>query len=239
MDLSHDKRFKEIESLRWLPFVGDHFSQLDETRRLLVIGESHYHDKSEKSIEKHSSSNFTRRVVDELAINRWYYGTRIFPNLHRALFGHDNFDSRAFWNLVSFYNFIQRPMVTNKGRPSYDDFYNSWTTFFEIIEILKPETCLFIGTSAANSLKQATQISNYRTDGVKWEEKISNAYAKSAKLFDGDDNKTRLIFIRHTSQMFSWKKWHGYLRNKIPKELDWFSEELELEKEIKNTAGNN
>lgn len=224
---SIDIKLKEIENLKWLPWVGDRFNSLALDNRLLIVGESHYHDNTPASIEKHNARTFTRDVIEELAIERCYYGTKIFPNLHRALFRNDEFDSPTFWNLVSFYNFIQRPMDTNKGRPSYDDFYNSWLPFIAIIQLLKPKTCLFIGTSAANSLGHALQSTDFSTDGVKWEDYISNAYAKTAVIKDKDENETQLIFIRHTSQMFSWSKWNDYLQKKIPNELNWFSEELE------------
>lgn len=221
-----DTKYSKIEQLKWLPWVGNCFESLDNDNRLLIIGESHYHDGTPDSIEKHESPNFTREVIEELAVERCYYGTKIFPNLHKALFRNDEFDSPTFWNLVSFYNFIQRPMDTNKGRPSYDDFYNSWFPFLELTKILRPKVCLFIGTSAANSFEYALQNTNFSTDGIKWEDYISNAYAKSASLKDSDGNEIQLIFIRHTSQMFSWSKWNEYLQKKIPNELEWFDKQL-------------
>lgn len=221
-----DEIFDGIENLKWLPWIGDQFKFVSLDNRVLIVGESHYHDKSPASIEDHNSQCFTRKVIKELAIKRQYHGTRIFPNLHRALFRNDEFDSSIFWNLVSFYNFIQRPMETNKGRPSYDDFFNSWFSFLIIIKVLKPRTCLFIGTSAANSLGDALRNTDFSTDGVKEEDYISNAYGKTAVVKDIYGNETQLIFIRHTSQMFSWCKWNEYLQRKIPNELAWFEEQL-------------
>ena len=48
--------------------------------------ESHYLDETEESIVKHSDKYFTREIVEELAIDRCYYGTKLFRNLHKALF---------------------------------------------------------------------------------------------------------------------------------------------------------
>ena len=175
-----------------------------------------------ESIDKHNSPSFTREVIEELAIDRCYYETRIFPNLHKALFRNDDFNSSVFWNLISFYNFIQRPMVSDKDRPTETDFYQGWISFIEVVRILKPKKCLFIGTSAANYLEYAIKDSDYSTDGVEWEDYISNAYAKSAIIKDNEGNETQLIFIRHTSQMFSWNKWNNYLQKKLPSELEWF-----------------
>jgi hypothetical protein len=227
MDTSLDKQFAEVNGLKWLPWIGDKFLNLEQPRRLFVVGESHYHDNTQQSIENHASPIFTREVVEELAIDRYYYGTKIFPNFHRALFRNDIFDAAVFWNLVSFYNFIQRPMETNKGRPRYEDFYNGWKTFFGIIKLTKPETCLFIGTTAANSLADAIKDTGYSTDGVKWEDYISNAYAKTATITDKENNTIKFIFIRHTSQMFSWSKWNDYLKKVIPLQLAYFETQVE------------
>jgi hypothetical protein len=215
MAFLNDSNFNKIENLKWLPWVGNHFNSLSTINRMLIVGESHYHDNTPASIEKHNSPTFTREVIEELAIERLYYRTKIFSNLHRTLFGNDEFDSPTFWNLLSFYNFIQRPMVTNEGRPSY----KSWFLFLDIIKLLKPKTCLFIGTSAANSFEHAIQNTEFSSDGVKWEDYISNAYAKTTILKDKDGNETQLIFIRHTSRMFSWSKWNEYLQKKLQSEL--------------------
>ncbi len=223
------EEFTQIENLKWLPWVGENFNSNLSENKLLIIGESHYHDNTPDSIKKHNSPTFTREVIEELAIDRCYYGTKIFQNLHKALFKNDEFNSLRFWNLVSFYNFIQRPMDTNKGRPSYNDFYTSWHTFLEIIKVLKPTTCLFIGTSAANSLENALENTEYSTEGVKWEDYISNAYAKSAIIKDKAGNETQIIFIRHTSQMFSWSKWNEYLQKKLTNQLEWFNQQLNIE----------
>lgn len=209
-----------------VPWVGDQFDSVAPDYRLLIVGESHYHDGTIGSIKKHNSPTYTIEVVEELAIDRCYYETKIFPNLHRALFRNDEFDSEIFWNLISYYNFVQKPMNTNKGRPSYDDYYSSWSTFLEIIKILKPRTCLFVGTSAANSLEHALQTTKYQTEGVQWEDWISNAYAKSAIIKDEHNRETNLVFIRHASQMFSWSKWNEYLKKKMPDIIDWLNIQL-------------
>jgi len=171
------------------------------------------------------SSNLTREVVEDFATNRNYNGTKIFPNLHRVLFRNDEFNTETFWGLVLFYNFIQRAMDTNLERPSYDDYYNGWKIFIELYKLLKPKTCLFVGTTYANSLHHAINGTDLGADEINWEDWISNAYAKSSKLFHGD-LETDLVFIRHTSQMFSWDKWNAFLSNRIGGQLEWLKKEV-------------
>jgi len=214
-----DQNLSQIQRLKWLPWIGDQFFAVGEINRLLIVGESHYHDGTEQSIEKHDLAEFTRIVINEMAIGRQYYKTKIFPNLHKALFRNDNFNASILWNLVAYYNFIQRPMNTKTSRPTYDDFYYGWKTFFDVAKVLKPTTCLFIGTSAANSFVNAIQSSDFSTDGLNREDRIGGAYAKTAIIRDVNNNETKLIFIRHTSQMFSWSRWNDYLRKTIPTKL--------------------
>lgn len=226
MDKSIDSKLIDIKNAKWLPWIGDNYFSIPTDQRLLIIGESHYHDNTDESISKHNSAAFTRRVIEEMAIGRDYYQTKIFPNLHRALFRNDQFDSQKFWNLVSFYNFVQRPMSTNKARPTTEDFINGWITFFELIKFLKPKTCLFLGSGSVYTIHDAIKTTDLTVNGVHWEDRISNTPAKSA-LISGEDNfKTNLYFIRHTSQMFSWSKWNDYLMRVIPNHLIWFEEQL-------------
>jgi hypothetical protein len=221
-----DSKLLMINGLKWLPWIGEHYFEIDQLKRLLIIGESHYHDNTEQSIKNHNLITFTREVIEEMPMDKCYYGTKVFQNLHRALFGNDDFDSEIFWNLVSYYNFVQRPMVTNQGRPDYLDYINGWKTFFEIVKIIKPKTCLFIGTTAANFLTQVIQDSGFQSDGVKWEDNIGNAYAKTAVLVDSQNAAIKLVFIRHTSQMFSWSEWNEYLKKTIPALIKWFEEKV-------------
>lgn len=225
MKTEKDKHFEQIENLKWLPWVGNQFSSIAPKNRMLIIGESHYHDRTEQSIENHNSPILTREVIEDMAMDRNYYGTKIFPNLHRALFRNDDFDAHKFWNSVSFYNFVQRPMDTNKDRPTYEDFYQGWKTFFQLSDILNPRVCLFVGTSAANSFESAARDLGIKASAIKHGEFISNAYPRKAEFTDSKGQKHTLVFIRHTSQMFSWSKWNDYLRTEITVQLEWLETE--------------
>ena len=228
MNTQLDIEFKKIKDQKWFPFIGDNYLTVPEDKKLLIVGESHYHDNSQPSIDKHNDQNFTRTTIQELAIDRSGGTTRIFPNFHRALFRNDKFNSSKFWNLVSFYNFVQRPMETNKRRPSGGDFYKGWLTFFDTINISKPKTCLFIGTEASQSIKRAISETDFEIVSFARDEdeKISGCYPRKATIKNANGQVIDLIFIRHTSKMFSWDKWNKYLSKTIPNELSWLEEKI-------------
>jgi len=225
MDKSFDTEFAKIEGLKWLPWVGSDYSK-DENPKLLIIGETHYHNNSEWSIGQHNKIDFTRLIVNEMGIQKLIYGKiKMFTNLHKVIFNNSPFESSKFWNFVSFYNLVQRPMVTINNRPNHKDFSYSWPIFFELIKVLKPRVCLLIGVTSSHTLSEAIEKSTFRKTDAKWEEKISNVEPIIISLVDDMDNyEVRLIFIRHASRGFSWSKWHQFLKSKMPETLNSLSE---------------
>jgi hypothetical protein len=213
MNINLDKELKSIDGLKWLPWIGQQYDSLDQNNKILIVGETHYHDEDEPSRLKHEDINFTRLAVDDFGIHRNRYNKiNMYSNLHRALFGSSEFDSNKFWNTVCFYNFIQRPMITNKMRPTPTEFSFGWKIFFEVIKVLKPKTCLMLGITSSHRLAEALQNSEFSMVGPgKWYEKISGVEPIILTLTDNAGYEVKLIFIRHTSLRFSWSKWNNFL----------------------------
>lgn len=227
MNTIFDVQLSAIKGLARLPWVGSSYNDITTPDdRLLIVGESHYHNETEESIQKHNEPSFTRVVVGELAIQRLYWGTKIFPNIHRTFLKNDTFDSSIFWNHVSFYNFIQRVMPTNKGRPTKDDYLTGWKVFFSLIDIIKPDVVLFIGTTSTNFLNEGIQSSGFTLESLNRDEKIGRAWAKSAVIKNSAGINTKIYFIRHTSQFFSWASWNGYLNKVMPGVLSFLSSKV-------------
>jgi hypothetical protein len=217
-DLIHNNNIK------WFPWVGEGFNQNEH--RILIVGESHYYNPQEEgSFEKHQDSKFTIEIIRDLAINRNYYNTKVFQNFHKALIGNDTFNSLKLWGLLSFYNFVQAPMNTNKGRPQYEDFYNGWISFFELLKILKPTVCIFIGTSAANSFNDFIQNNQIFGNKVINVSKIGRNFSKKSSIYL-NQQEIDIHFIRHSSQYFSWKLWNEFLNSTIPNEINFLKKNI-------------
>ncbi len=221
MDLSYDSKFQKCKNLYWLPYVGEGYSSLDRKNKVLVIGESHYHDNTPRSIKDHQLKEFTRIVVAEQAISRNYVDTKMFSNFHRTLMGNDDFNSTQLWGKLSFYNFVQRPMSTNKERPVKSDFLYGWDSFIDVIKILEPGICIFIGVEASNTLGQASKNSELTLNSFSWGTKINGTYSRRASVRILSGPETELLFIRHTSQYFSWELWKQHLDMHIPGTLNY------------------
>lgn len=214
IDNCFDNELLSISGLTWLPWIGKDFK--NNKKRLLIVGESHYslaeNDKEYQRRFQEATNNkyFTRKCIYESPIcENWRNNT--FENIHRVLLRSNNLDKGLFWEQVVFYNFIPRLMDYRiRERPTPVDFYSSWKIFIEIINILKPTDCIFIGVSASNSFNQAMQELRLKHEPVKWLESIGRAYARTSSVAV-HDNTIKLSFIQHASQMFSWNKWNQFL----------------------------
>ena len=159
--LDHDPHLEKIQDLKWLPWIGIDYFTSDE--RLLIVGESHYllpednpyYEKNKDEVNS-PEKDFTRNVVQTFCIDHKKVQP-MFDNLNRCLFGKRDMKKitldmrKAKWQQLAFYNFVQRPMENNQKRPTGEDLENGWKVFAELIKILQPTECIFIGVAAADS----------------------------------------------------------------------------------------
>jgi len=213
---SFDASLSRIKGLTWLPWIGNNYSTAP--RKILLVAESHYTKGDEEPIEDAKSnmeySDFTREVVTECPV-KGEWSNNMFDNLHRCLVGTTEFDTNKLWNEVAFYNFVQKPMDYNgeqweKERPSKKDFLHGWSIFIDIIKILKPTDCIFIGVSASDTFDQYMEYNHVKYSPVKWL-KGQGAYGRKFSL-SLNDYCLNCVGIKHTSKYFSWNFWNRFLR---------------------------
>jgi len=204
LSFEHDSDLEEIKGLRWLPWIGKEYIY---SERMLIVGESHYLTGTEKNRLEAEQQNFTRNVVQTFCIDHKKRQST-FDNLARCLFGNQKMSSNERaekWIHLAFYNFIQRPMKNNKKRPTLDDIKKGWKVFAELIKILKPTHCIFIGFAAADCNNP------YKCERG---EKVGRYAARLFSIELEDENTCRCIAIKHTSQYFSWEEWRNLLIDK-------------------------
>ena len=214
LDTSFDSNLSGLSGLTWLPWIGKDFK--NNEKRLLIVGESHYQfvdddaENKKRFEEATANTNFTRECIVQSPISG-LWSNKTFENIHWVMLRSKIEKRGLFWEQVAFYNFIPRLMnYRKKERPTWVDFYSSWKTFIELVKILNPTDCIFIGVSASNSFNLAMQELRVDHEPVKWLEPIGTAYARTAKL-NLNDSEIKLSFIQHASKMFSWSKWNDFL----------------------------
>ncbi|KIA89575.1 hypothetical protein [Kaistella jeonii] len=219
INISQDQNFKKIQNLKWLPWIGkDYFAQ---DKRLLIIAESQYaqgetKEQYEKDLALVNSANFTRNAVQQTQIEN-YYKHLALDNFLKAMFGNATINKEKLWQNLAFYNFVQRTMDYSNfngnktEQPTNTDFDEGWKVFAEIIKILKPTDCVFIGVTGATSFERMMDSLNIQRTERIYHNKINSAKpATSSVTIDG--LKTNISFIKHSSAYFSPESWHPFLK---------------------------
>jgi hypothetical protein len=215
MNLNYDQKLKEITTLKWLPWIGN-----SSKCKILLVGESHY-TTTEEDLKNQENDDYTRKVVNDMGVNGNKYKSPFFPNILRLFLSRTDLtheQRQSFWDNMAFYNFIQTPMETKKGRPQKSDYELGWENFYEMIKVLKPEVCIFLGLSAANHFNLGEKhAQNYVLSYHKWGD-IQVGKTKSIHLqLSKSEHTIEIYAIKHpSSRFFSATKWRSFLEFKIP-----------------------
>jgi len=204
-----EKQLEEIKELKWKPFIGERY--FDNDKKILLVGESHYTDINETN-ENFDKIDFTRWIVDEMGIEEYSYQAKFFKNVNR-LFVRST--TKDFWNSVSFYNFIQRPMVGIQERPRTADFNLGYNVFVDIIKLLEPNYVIFLGSKCADYLNNFSIKNGYDFSSVTWHDNINGTYLKKSNVTI-NGKKIQMIFIKHPSVAFNVDKWRSVINTEIP-----------------------
>ena len=232
----YDVEFRSVEGLTWLPWVGQKFSERPPHKRLLVVGESHYYheyttpeEREAKRVDYLNDLQCTRNQVSQALVNHsWEGGNRTLDTIPKLFFKTTEIDHPRLWGDSAYYNFIQRPMDYNQEgqpeRPTWDDFVIGWKTFTEVIRIIQPSHCLFIGVAASGSFNFTMTSQNFSFEKISWPKKIGRTWARMAKL-EVAGTTTELIFVQHLGKYFSWSQWHDYLQFQHANFMGWLGAE--------------
>jgi hypothetical protein len=229
----YDAAFNLVPGLTWLPWVGQHYSERSPHKRLLVVGESHYYN-GETPEERQANREkwlvhpqYTREVVSESLVN-YEWTTRTLDTIPRLLFKTNDIDRPRLWGASAYYNIVQRMMDYKRDgspeRPTWDDYVHGWKTFAEVVSIIQPSQCLFIGVTAANSFNHWIASQSVFTGCINVTQNIGGTWARLGKLEIGGKS-TELIFVKHLGLPLSWAKWHDYLQTHHAEFMNWLATE--------------
>ena len=124
------------------------------------------------------------------------------------------YNKQRLWHSVSFFNLIQRLLNSRftEDRPNSDDYIFGWQVFLNVIEIIKPNACLVLGKSGFGPL---CHVINNVVNG--WVISVEKSNLNERFIVLSKNNyKLKLVFIRHPSSYFSWKKWGSLIENELP-----------------------
>ena len=212
IDVSLDDKFVEIESLKWLPFIGQNYFQ--QKTRTLVVGESHYLPINEDE-EFYNDVSWTRKFIlkEGLQIKPWNLSdtkNNLVREVEKTLIGEIRSE---LWNDLSYFNLIQRllPSIKGQDRPTSEDFVNGLLTFKEIVGFLNPDRIIFCGVKAGKFFKEKLEDKNFLIQEYKFgKTKINGAYPKSFK-FNINNKECLCYFIKHPSSFYTSNHWREFI----------------------------
>jgi hypothetical protein len=224
-----DASFSCAQGLAWLPWVGRAFPLRPPNKKLLVVGESHYFkgetpEARQADRDSYKDPKSTRIIVDGSLVNA-EWPNKTFDTIPRLLFKTTEIERGRLWSECAYYNFVQRPMDwSRKERPAPDDYAAGWRTFAEVVRILEPSQCLFIGVTAANSFNQWIESQSSFAGTVCTTQKIGNTWARAANIKMAG-RFMELIFVKHLGLPLNWQAWNAYLWAQHPDFLRWLEAE--------------
>ncbi len=189
--------------VKWAPHIGANY--FSSPFRILLVGESHYGNPNDSN-DLSNNPDFTKLMVKELGIEKMNYNNIKLFNKINALLNYNS--NEEVWQKIGFYNFIQEVMPEKTIRPKKEHFVNGWKSFAHVLDALKPDLCIFIGSEAAKSFEESfNNNKDYFISNLTYGEKINGTYLRTATIDDINKKTTQLIFIKHLSKFASVSKW--------------------------------
>lgn len=139
--------FSEPNSVAFYPWVGSKYAGGINGEKVLILGESHYHDcekdeacKASEERRIHHHQQFTEMVVWGWRNNlgRTPVSTAV-PKLFEI-------EKSEFWDHVSFYNYVQTFVPSRDVRPTADAWDSASAQAFQsVLDFLQPDRVLVLG----------------------------------------------------------------------------------------------
>lgn len=209
--------------LAWYPWVGKQYPTA--VCKVLVILESHYINWEHSNIEALSLPDFTRRIVAEQVTPQYHWQSNTFNNLAACLSGQKLSAEHAhlLWEKVALYNFIQRPMDNPDERPNEQDFINGWKAFPTVVDILRPDVCIFAGFAAISHLLELP--TGLKLSGLTpWEkEGINGTYPRPCFTIQTLHHTMKGAAVKHPGSFFTADKWRAVLQRQVPQAIKTLS----------------
>ncbi len=193
------------------PWVGKHYHTGWNGKRMMVLGESHYCASSEEAVPQ-----ITNRIITDLmdadSEHEGYKNT--YTKFANALAGKFlSFDERKrLWHSVLFYNYVQVPMSGARISPTTQEFAQSETAFFEVLETYRPGCIIAWGKRLYNNLPRR----GYQFPDLA----LPNGDSMETWAYETSDGQiVEVLPITHPSAAFVPSYWHEVIQmflNRIP-----------------------
>jgi hypothetical protein len=212
IDPSYDDAFDSMSPLTWYPWVGINFS--NSPARTLVLGESVYDMPAKARWSQRLERKDALRITHQDHALNPKKSSKFVRNIERAIFNAKKpspLEITDFWEQVVYHNLVLRHMTTLKHRPTQQDYSSGWKEALNLFRLLKIDQCLVYGLEkqkiiALNEVlnDQAIIVAKRKTP------KIGRNTPRVMEI-ELDSRLVKILFVRHPSAFFSWRKWAAFL----------------------------
>lgn len=214
--------FDKVKSLERFPWVGINYAE--SKYRVLILGDSHYtvDNKGNYCEEEYDRCNTTKDYTREIVrcvINDVCEGKptwTMYKNLINTFTSYTPEEVKYLWSKVAFYNFIQEPMKQINQEPTSEEKIVGWQCFYDVVNILKPQFCLFIGKRSEKGIETIRTLGGDFTLFAD-KEKCDRSIPLYGEIRTKEGYSTKYRIIKHTSRYYSPESWYHYFKEK---ELD-------------------
>ena len=224
-DKQFDAQFDKVANLVHYPWIGSGYASAP--KRVLFMGDSHY--TIDGNTKEFCQEEYDRCISDK-EYTRGIIGCEIgspgswpfHKYLEKTFLDEANMNVEAFWNKVASYNFIQEPMKSINEKPSHADYETAWKCFADVIQIIKPNVCIFFGLRNKEGINILDE-KNVKYSIKYFDTKVNNSWPMVGDLKFEDGYKLPFYMIHHTSRFYSPQLWHNFLNKEIPEVVSFLN----------------
>ncbi|WP_313620114.1 hypothetical protein [Achromobacter sp.] len=128
---------------------------------------------------------------------------------------------RAFWSSVAYHNLVLEPLANIKRRPTYDQYLNGWREFFDLARLMAIDQGIVYGLESkkVDALVQAIKLRGAAYTQIRLPAKVGRTQPRLISISD-DGRALKLLFIRHPSAFFSWRRWAPVIREHFSSQFE-------------------
>lgn len=199
--------FDRSANIKFLPWVGNHYSDGFAGIKTLILGESHYQWDCKRNIN--NWREVTQQLVQEQTDGK--YTKAFWTKTAMTFLGHipSLADKKSFWDSVSFYNYVQESAGNGpRIAPANGSWNSSIDAFKEVLEFLKPNFILVLGVRSWRRLPDLERVPG---------ENVEGAPRKTTWCYPNSAGSSLAYGINHPSSGFNARKWHPHVKAAMKK----------------------
>ncbi|MFT4503197.1 hypothetical protein [Caballeronia sp. 15711] len=213
LDLSFDHLFEARGQLRWWPWVGSKFSR--SAAKTMILGESVYRWAEQEAFDERYRQTSGLRITHANHALKFDRNSRYVRNIERAIFQRRNpsdAEKQMLWSSVVYHNLVLDEMKSVNHRPKQEQYQTGWNAALELFDALAIEQCLVFGVESVSALRLTSSESELNCGVKRHLTKVGRFCALSGLVHTKSGRPVKLLFVRHPSSFFSWRKWAPVVR---------------------------